>query len=245
MTQVMRPGVVVKNVELKMIDHLEFIRSQQLLGMPNIETSSKCSLQCPQCTRAKLQESKDSNKYKEIKMRIDNGFALPLKDAEKLLRFFDSGVMLCGQLSDPVFWPDLFAFLEFSKTYPNKNIRIMTAASQKNIEWYKTAFELSHNNVTWAFGLDGMKDTSMIYRVGQNSELLFDAMILGKSLGIKIEWHYIVFDYNINSIAEAKDFASTYGILLNLVKSNRGSNSIKVPDKWKPKRNKEIIYDII
>ena len=241
----MHLGVVVKNAGLYMIDHLEFIKSQQSLGMSNVETSSKCSLHCPQCTRAKLQAPKDSNKYKEIKTRINNGFDLSLKDAEKLLRFFDTGVMLCGQLSDAIFWPDLFPFLEFSKTYPNKNIRIMTAASQKNIEWYRTAFELSHKKVTWAFGIDGLKDTSMIYRIGQNSKLLFDAMLLGRTLGVKIEWHYIVFDYNLHQIEEAKDFANRHGIILNLVKSNRGSDSIKIPEEWKPKRNKEIIYDFV
>lgn len=228
-----------------MNDHLEFVRAQKLLGMPNIETSTRCTLQCPQCTRSKLLLPKDSNKYKEIKIRISNGFDLPLEDAKKLLRFFDSGIMLCGQLSDTVFWPELFAFLEFSKTYTDKNIRIMTAASQKNIEWYKKAFELSHKNVTWAFGIDGMKDTSMMYRIGQNSELLFDAMILGKSLGVKIEWHYIVFEYNVHQLEIAKEFACEHGIMLNLVKSNRTGGGLTVPNEWKPKGNKEIIYDII
>jgi len=224
-----------------MNDHLEFVKAQQLYGMPNIETSTRCPLQCPQCTRAKLQAPKDSNKYKEIKIRIDNGFDLPLRDAEKLLIFFESGVMLCGQLSDPVFWPDLFAFLAFSKTYPNKNVRIMTAASQKNIEWYRKAFELSHTNVTWAFGLDGMKDISMIYRVGQNSALLFDAMVLGRSLGLKIEWHYIVFEHNLHQIEEAKEFANKHGIMLNFIKSNRTGGNVKVPTEWQPEKNKEII----
>lgn len=228
-----------------MTDHLTFIGSQKLSGMPNVETSTRCPLQCPQCTRAKLQSPKDSNKYIEIKTRINNGFDLPLTDAEKLLTFFDQGVMLCGQLSDPVFWPDLFKFLEFSKTYPDKNIRIMTAASQKNIEWYRAAFTLSHKNVTWSFGLDGMEDTSMIYRVGQNSKLLFDAMILGKSLGVKIEWHYIVFEHNVHQLEEATEFAGKHGIMLNLVKSNRTGGNIKVPSEWKPKKNKEIINDII
>jgi|LakMenEpi03Aug12_release.lakeMendotaPanAssembly.Ray.scaffolds.fasta_scaffold365174_2 hypothetical protein len=228
-----------------MTDHTEFINAQKTLGLPNVETSTRCSLRCPQCTRAKLQAPKDSNKYAEIKTRINNGFDLPLEDAEKLLTFFDRGVLLCGQLSDPVLWPDLFAFLEFSKTYPTKNIRIMTAASQKNIQWYKTAFELSHVNVTWVFGVDGMKDTSAIYRVGQNSELLLDAMRLGRSLGLKIEWHYIVFEHNVHQLQEAKEFASTHGIMLNLIKSNRTGGGVTVPLDWKPKRNKEVIYGVI
>jgi hypothetical protein len=121
----------------------------------------------------------------------------------------------------------------------------MTAASQKNIEWYRKAFELSHTNVTWIFGLDGLKDTSMIYRVGQNSALLFDAMILGKSMGVHIVWSFIVFEHNEHQLDQAKKFAREYNISLQLVKSDRFGGEIKVPINWSPKRNKEIIYDIV
>jgi hypothetical protein len=225
----------------EMTDHLTFINSQKTLMLPNLETSTRCTLHCPQCTRAKLHEPKNSSKYKEIKTRINAGFDLPLKDAEKLLTFFDRGVMLCGQLSDPVLWLHLFDFLKFSKNYPDKNIIIMTAASQRNIEWYKQAFELSHKNVSWTFGLDGMQDTSMIYRVGQNSELLFDAMILGKSMGVKICWSYIVFKHNEHQIDQAKKFADQHDINLFFTKSDRRGGGIDVPINWLPKKNKEIL----
>jgi len=226
-------------------DHLGFIASQKLFALPNVETSTKCSLRCSQCTRAKLQEPEDSKKYKEIKTRINSGFDLPLRDAEKLLKFFDVGIMFCGQLSDPIFWPSLFDFLELSKTYPTKTIVIATAASQKNIEWYRKGFEISHNKVKWIFGLDGMQDTSAIYRVGQNSALLFDAMVLGRALGVHIEWNYIVFEHNIHQLEQAKEFAKTHGIVLNLVKSNRTGGNVIVPSDWKPERNKETMYDIV
>ena len=240
----MQQCVVKKIAGCLMNDHLEFIKSQKLVARNNIDTSSRCTLRCSTCQRAGLLAPKDSTRYAEIKTKIDNGFDLPLEDAKKLLTFFDRGVMLCGQQSDPIFWINLFDFLEFSKSYPNKYIRIRTAASQKNIEWYRTAFELSHKNVIWIFGLDGLKDTSMIYRVGQNSELLFDAMILGKRMGVNIRWSFIVFKHNEHQLDQAKKFAREYKIHLEFVKSNR--SGVEVPINWIPKKHSETVhYDIV
>ena len=224
-----------------MSDHLAFINAQKSSAMVNIETSTRCTLRCPQCARAKLNSPKDSSTYKAIKQRISNGFDIPINDVEKLLKFFEFGVILCGSISDPVYWPNLLNFLDISKNYPNHKISIHTAASQQNIYWYKKAFEASGKNITWKFGLDGMGDTSMIYRIGQNSKLLFDAMLLGKQMGINLEWHFIVFNYNLHQIDQAKKFAKNHYIDLFFIKTDRPLDGGPVPIKWQPKHNKEIV----
>jgi hypothetical protein len=232
---------VKKSAAETMSDILTFIKHQKSNTRPNIETSSRCTLRCPQCTRIKLYSPKNTSNYRETKQRIDNGFDLTITDAEKLLKFFDSGLMLCGSISDPIHWPYLLDFLALANNYPNKSIQIHTAANQKNLDWYKHAFSLSHKNIVWRFGLDGMADTSPVYRVGQDSQLLFDAMILGKSMGLTIEWQFIIFKHNQHQIDEAKEFAQKYKINLFFVKSNRSGGGVEVPDEYKPKRNKETI----
>lgn len=176
-----------------------------------------------------------------MKQRISAGFSLPLDDAEKLLRFFNRGLMLCGSISDPVYWEHLYDFLKLSKHYADRKIEIHTAASRINIEWYQRMFEVSHENVTWIFGLDGLSDTSMIYRQGQDSKLLFDVMLLGKEMGINIEWRFIVFQYNLHQIEDAKEFAKINHIRLSFVKTDRPMPGEEVIALWKPVRNKEII----
>jgi hypothetical protein len=240
----MRQDAVKKNVVKKMNDHLAFVETQKTI-MPNVETSNRCPLQCPQCTRSGLLERKSTNKYKEIKQRIDRGFDLSLEDAKKLLEFFDMGIMLCGSISDPVYWKHFIDFLKLRKEFfPNKRIRVYTAASQKNIEWYKKAFSMCNSNDVWIFGIDGMT-VSEIYRKGQNSNLMFDAMLLAKSMNIGVEWQYIVFKHNIHELEEAKKFSDKHNIKLNIMKSNRTGGGVEVPDNWKPKRNKEVIHDIV
>jgi hypothetical protein len=240
-------GVVKKNAEYTMdsLDHAAFIISQKRFKMINIETTNRCPLQCPQCTRFKLQHEKHLSSYKETKERIQRGFDLSVNDAKKMLEFFDQGVMLCGSLSDPVYWPNFFEFLDLSKNYPNKIIQIHTAASQKNIDWYKKAFEKANNNVIWIFGIDGLEDTSSIYRVGQNTKLMFEAMNLGSQMNQNIHWQYIVFTHNVHQIDTARNYAKKHNIKLEFVKSDRTNNIIEVPREWRPKKNKEIVYDII
>lgn len=224
-----------------MDDHLNFINAQKYNIMPNIETSNRCPLQCPQCTRAKLFEPKTSSRYKEIKSRIDNGSDLSLEDAEKLLKFFSKGIMLCGQLSDPVYWKNFIDFLKLRQTkYPNSELRIHTAASQKNLEWYQKAFQLCNEKVVWAFGIDGIT-TSELYRKGQNSKLMFEAMLVAKSMKIGVEWHFIVFQHNVHEVELASQLAVKYNIDLFFTKSNRTGGGIEIPEDWRAKKNKEII----
>jgi hypothetical protein len=54
-----------------------------------------------------------------------------------------------------------------------------------------------------------------------------------------------VFEHNEHQLDQAKKFAREYNISLQLVKSDRFGGEIKVPINWSPKRNKEIIYDIV
>lgn len=232
----------VKNtVEYRMNDLDNFIDCQKKYGSINIETSNRCPLLCPQCTRANLFQPKNSRQYEDITRRIKAGFDLPLSDSEKLLKFSDNEVYLCGQLSDPVYWKYFFDFLLLTQKYKNIKLGIHTAASQKNLEWYREAFKQSHTNVVWRFGIDGFEDTSPIYRKNQNTKLLFEAMLLGKSMGIAIEWHFIVFEHNEHQIDRAKDYAKKHSIDLFFVKSNRKGGGVSIPRFWRPENNKEVI----
>jgi hypothetical protein len=222
--------------------HSIFLNSQKNYAVANVETSNKCTLRCPQCARQRLYLPKDTRDYREIKTIIDSGSDLTLENAEKLLKFFSNGLILCGQISDPVYWKYIKDFLSLSQNFPKTYIGIHTSASQKNIEWYLSAFKLCHKLITWKFGIDGFEDTSPIYRKNQNTKLLFEAMLLGKSMNINVEWHYIVFEHNEHQIEQATSFAKIHDIPLYLIKSNRKGGGVIIPEKWQTKRNKEIIH---
>ena len=83
------------------------------------------------------------------------------------------------------------------------------------------AFEIYKKGVFWKFGIDGMPDTSPLYRTNQDSEFLFNVMLKAKEVGANIQWQYIIFSFNEHQIEEAKKFAKENKISLQFKKSSR------------------------
>jgi len=130
---------------------------------------------------------------------------------------------LCGQISDPIFNPNLHKFVEIAKEHKVQYLSIHTAATVKNkkFNWYKKISEIYPKKVKWKFGLDGFPDVSHIYRTNQDSEFLFDTMIKLKKLGVNVEWQFIIFSFNEHQVEEAKKFCKDKKIKLLFKKSSR------------------------
>lgn len=212
---------------------IEIFKSiQQQYGNANIELTNKCPLICAQCFRANLNLDNKNPKKILMKEKIKESFDIPLDDLRKLFNFFNAPISFCGQFSDPVYHKQFLDILDIcTNEYPHKHFKIHTAAHQKNIEWYQQAFAKTGNNITWVFGLDGLADTSMQYRRGQNSKLIYNAMTLGAALNKNIVWQYIVFKYNEHQIADAERLAKENNIKLKLIYTNRDYGDIERASK--------------
>jgi hypothetical protein len=180
----------------------------------NLDISHRCALECPACTRYYLKQT-----GKKVPGHDMTDFEFDI-----ILKFFEK-FYFCGNISDPIFHPKFIQFLE--KIYrSNKNAHVSTAATQKSIGWYKKAFT-ANPAAHWTFGLDGLPHQSWIYRRNQESEKLWDIMLLARSYNIKVTWQYIIFSYNENSIDEAKALASKHKIELLVCKTNRYPNDMQ------------------
>lgn len=208
---------------------MNYIEHRRKSVAANIDLTYKCNLGCTQCMRNVL-EGADLNAKEKFKRKLHRSSDLPLEDLDKILKFFDS-VGFCGGLSDPIFYPYIEELLLKCAEYQNKKYTIHTAATKNNIGWYDKIFDMTPSNVTWVIGLDGLPNKSSIYRKRQNSQLLFDAMLLGASKKIKIEWQYIVFPFNQEQVNSAKVIAKDYKINLTLLYSNRDENGNIIPGK--------------
>ena len=187
-------------------DYLNLHRSKIL----NLETGIRCTLQCPDCSRT---------------IRKAKGLDIPGKDLtidqfNKLSNFFDE-IHFCGGWSDPIFNPK---FIDMLKMCKEKNVLafVHTAASHKPRDWYERAFKANVNAV-WRFGIDGLPKNSHRYRVNQDGNKLFEIMLLAKSLDLKVEWQYLIFDYNRKTIEKAKRKAAEHKIPLLLIETPRNS----------------------
>lgn len=190
---------------------LDFLKRKRDLRYQyvTIDASNKCTLLCPSCKR-------QGNKNLGISPGED-GKDLPFYHFKKLTDYFNT-FSFVGQVSDPIFCPDLIDMLRYLHERKEKCwVSVHTAATSKNRpkEWYEEAF-LANPNVNWIFGIDGLPEESHLYRIGQDGVFLFEMMKLAKKLGLEPRWQYLVFKYNENHIDECLEMAKREGIIFEL-----------------------------
>ena len=197
----------------------------------NLDISPRCTLACPRCRR---------QEYFDAGLPIP-GHDLSVPDFKKITKFF-SRILFCCQVSDPVIHPKFHDFLEIMNTeeYYVPSISIATAASHRPMGWYKKAFELNPRPL-WRFGIDGLPEESCLYRINQDGEKLFEVMKMGVSMGINVEWQYIVFSYNEDHIEEAKKMALDNNILFLTMYSSRWKGVTRGEDPYQPSNKDNYI----
>jgi hypothetical protein len=154
------------------------------------------------------------------------GEDISLKEFEKVIKHFKK-INFCGQYSDPVHHPN---FIEMLKMCYKNNIQtiVHNASSAKSKEWYVEAFK-SNIKARWVFGIDGLPETSCLYRVNQDGVKLFNIMIESKKYLIQLPiWQMIVFSFNENDIDKCKTIADSHNIPIKILQSSRW-NSDKDP----------------
>ena len=183
----------------------------------NVDTSYRCPLQCPFCIRQK--EGADK--------KISASFDIPVESFQKLVNFSDE-FNLCGQISDPIYHADFLSLMKIIDKYPNKKFSIHTTATRKKLAWWKEVFSLSQSKkVKWIFGLDGTdQEAANIYRINTRFDEVMDVMKLGVSMGVHVEWQFIVFKHNEHQLEEAIRLSNEHSLNLRVIKSNR----------WSPKK---------
>ncbi len=174
----------------------------------NLDISNKCILQCPACDR-QIDRSM-------IKRARD----ITLEDYQKVIDAFPN-IMLCGQISDPIYHAKFLDLLTMSK--PLKFLGISTNGSGKKESWWKKVFTISleNDNIDWRFALDGLPNESHIYRINQDGEYVWEIMKMGKKMGVNITWQYIPFLYNEEHIDEAIQMAKDNDMRFMLKISSR------------------------
>jgi MoaA/NifB/PqqE/SkfB family radical SAM enzyme len=178
----------------------------------NIETTSRCRLQCPFCQRQR----------KGGKEKVKQAGEMSYQDMRKIYNFTDN-INFCGQISDPIYHTDFLKILEIKKNeYPNKKMDIRTNGSGKKLDWWNKAYDLSDETTNWIFGLDGAsQETANLYRIGTNFNQIFKVMQIGAKRNIPIQWQFILFEHNEHELNLAKKLCNENGIILNIIYSNR------------------------
>lgn len=202
-------------------DYLTAIRKP----MVNVDASNKCIVQCSLCER-------HAHPKELATKKINESGDISIANVKKLVKYFDM-LNFCGTISDAIYhrnFLDILACLDKNKYY-----RVNTNGSGKKLKWYKQAYELSGPHVEWAFSLDGTGESSAIYRINQNTQQTWGAMLLAREMDIRVIWKFVVFKFNEHQIDEAIELSKTYGFKFELVKSTRWPPKgewLKPSDEW-------------
>lgn len=206
---------------------MKYTDDQRFHAELNLDITTRCNLACSQCFRSALSHPHKAFDKEEVVNRIRESTDVSLETLHKIFRFSNHAIALCGTLSDPIMHPQFLDILGIMTEYPKVQFRIATAANGASLEWYKHALDITPTNCRWVFGLDGFSDTSMIYRENQNSQMIFDAMMYGHSIGVDVTWQFIVFDYNINDVDSAIQYCKDHRMRMVLLRPNRDSSTRK------------------
>ncbi len=170
----------------------------------NIELTNICVLKCPECPRTQL-----INQYP----RYWKNYSLTL---DSLKNFIDidltnSQIMLCGNHGDVIYHKDFINIVRWLKDQ-GSHLIINTNGSHKPLIWWQELTELLNDNDTIVFSIDGTPDNFTQYRIGADWTSIQVGIESAVASKAQTAWKYIVFNYNENTIEEARSISNMLGI---------------------------------
>lgn len=191
----------------------------------HIEPTSRCTVKCPLCPRTIL-----INDYGKKFLPIED------IDVDALDQFlygnsFDS-ILFCGSYGDTIMHPELKRLTEVCKKYTD-TIQLATSGSGRNSRWWDEYIDCLDSGDTIDFAIDGTPENFTEYRINAKWSQIEYAIKTSVAKGIHTRWIYIPFDFNRNTIEDARQVSNSLGVNEFMVReSNRlipGTGEIK-PD---------------
>ena len=170
----------------------------------HIELTSRCTLACPACARTVW---KNLLKTPIPKADLDIDSLAKFLDCDKgrsIDRF-----LLCGDIGDPIYYPQLFDFIK--RFRDTKKFDIRTNGSYQTEEFWNTLASLLGPQDTITFGIDGLEDTNQLYRKNSDwKSIMLGVDIMAKS-STNVLWQTIVFKFNQDHLDKIQAFAESKG----------------------------------
>jgi MoaA/NifB/PqqE/SkfB family radical SAM enzyme len=199
-----------------------------------IETTSRCTLKCPACSRTWWNEVLG----KKIPINdIDIDLVYNFLDCKKGKEI---GMLdLRGDWGDCIYYPKLFDFI--NKFREEKKFTICTNGSRQTQKfWDKLSAHLTKGDIV-EFSIDGLKDTNHLYRRNSDWESLMIALNTIYKSKAQIVWKSRIFSFNQDRLDEIKTFAEQFDARVEFETTHRFGD-----DSLKPRStsiDKELVYD--
>jgi MoaA/NifB/PqqE/SkfB family radical SAM enzyme len=178
----------------------------------HIEPTTKCKLACPRCPRT---TGKGSYPILDLSVDLVRRQFTPWV-LEQVERF-----VLCGTYGDPIFHAQFHELLKTFKSFAHP-ILLNTSGSGQSPEWWEKTGVLLTAQDNVVFSIDGLEDTSHLYRRNSSWTSIVRALETMVASGAQVDWKFIYFKHNQDQVEDIKRFAADLGVKnLYLIKSNR------------------------
>jgi len=200
----------------------------------NLELTEKCNSKCLLCSRYLINGNINPNL---------NNREILISDIKRIFNDIDfikqlETLTICGNYGEPICNDDLIEIISYFKKYNNSIIpAVRTNGSLRKPSFWK---KLAQLNVCGEFAIDGLEDTSNIYRENTSFNKVIENANAFIQAGGYATWDYIVFEHNEHQVDEAKMLSEKMGFKkFNIVKTNRLDNRVNIYSHLrKPKSEK-------
>lgn len=181
-----------------------YLRLEDIIEV-QIDHTSRCNLQCPQCART----TDDWSQQPENK-----GLDLTVDDYKIILEPFEEEkikIFHCGNYGDALASPTFDETFDYSLSKNPKQILIATNGSLRNADWWRELAIKGGRKVKVIFAIDGLEDTNAIYRIGSRYDKIMENCKAFIDAGGRARWDFIEFRHNYHQIDEAEIIAKDLG----------------------------------
>lgn len=170
-----------------------------------LETTSYCNARCPHCPRY------DGYGNLHRNLQLDKWLWPIIKENFELENLVNlQNVLLQGDKGDPVMHPDIEAIIkDFSNIQSQPVIELNSNGGIRTTSWWANLATVK--NLKVAFSIDGLQDTSPIYRQHVDYfKVIENAKSFIENGGYAI-WQCLIFKHNQHQMQEIKDYAISIG----------------------------------
>ena len=175
----------------------------------DIELTSFCNIHCSGCSRENTRFREDFLNKKENIISLDT--------IKKKFRKEDwpnlYSINFCGSIDEPTSHPEFLEIVKFFVPW-GVNISISTNGSIRSEEWWAELAGIlkgTSHSVLW--GIDGIDETSEIYRVGSNFKKVQRNFRSFINAGGRSMWQFIVMDHNQHQLEQLEEVAKKEGFI--------------------------------
>lgn len=173
----------------------------------HFEVSGKCTLKCPRCPR------NESLPVPWLNKELDLNFFKKNLDFD-LLKNQIKRITFCGDIGDPIYASEFLDIVEYIKNInPKIHIFTITNGSHRKSSWWDRFAEISDENDTINFSVDGFDHKSNnLYRIRSDWQSIMDAMdIMCVKSKIFVNWATIIFAFNQDHLGKIENLAKAKG----------------------------------